>query len=254
MVAVALKKVAFVLAERRSAHPMLPMEIFRTKAFSAANLVTFLVYAANGGVFFLFVVNLQVVAGYAPLTSGIAMLPVTALMLLLSARAGGLAQRIGPRIPMTVGPLICAGALVLMSMIGAHASYWSHVLPAVIVFGLGLSLLVAPLTSTALGSLDDAHAGIASGVNNAVARAAGLLAVAILPLAAGLGAGSLTDAADLHPVYRNTMLICAGLMIGGAVLAFLFVPTRLPAHSPVKSFCDPCAPPVHPRERVIESS
>ena len=245
--------VAFVLAERRSTHPMLPLEIFKTRAFSAANLVTFLVYAANGGVFFLFVVNLQVVAGYAPLTSGIAMLPVTGLMLLLSARAGALAQRIGPRIPMTVGPLICAAALVLMSMIGAHASYWTHVLPPVIVFGLGLSLLVAPLTATALGSLDDAHAGIASGVNNAVARAAGLLAVAILPLAAGLGAGNLTDAADLHPVYRNTMLICAGLMIGGAALAFLFVPTHLPAHSPVKSFCDPCAPPVHPRETQAEN-
>jgi EmrB/QacA subfamily drug resistance transporter len=244
--------VTFVLAERRSAHPMLPLEIFRTRAFSGANLVTFLVYAANGGVFFLFVINLQVVAGYAPLTSGIAMLPVTALMLLLSARAGGLAQRIGPRIPMTVGPLICAGALLLMAMIGAHASYWTDVLPAVIIFGLGLSLLVAPLTATALGSLDDAHAGIASGVNNAVARAAGLLAVAILPLAAGLGAGNLTNPADLHPVYRNTMLICAGLMIAGAALAFLFVPTRLPAHSPVKSFCDPCAPPVHPRERLIE--
>ena len=244
--------ITFVLAERRSAHPMLPLEIFRTRAFSAANLVTFLVYAANGGVFFLFVINLQVVAGYAPLTSGIAMLPVTALMLVLSARAGALAQRIGPRIPMTVGPLVCAGALVLMSMIGADANYWTHVLPAVIIFGLGLSLLVAPLTATALGSLDDAHAGIASGVNNAVARAAGLLAVAILPLVAGLGAGNLTDAADLHPVYRNTMLICAGLMIGGAALAFFFVPTRLPAHTPVKTFCDPCAPPVHPREPLVE--
>jgi EmrB/QacA subfamily drug resistance transporter len=244
--------VAFVAAERRSAHPMLPLTIFRSRAFSGANLVTFLVYAANGGVFFLFVINLQVVAGYAPLTSGIAMLPVTALMLVLSARAGGLAQRIGPRIPMTVGPLVCAGALVLMAMIGADASYWTDVLPAVIIFGLGLSLLVAPLTATALGSLDDAHAGIASGVNNAVARAAGLLAVAILPLAAGLGAGNLTDAADLHPVYRTTMLICAGLMVGGAALAFLLVPTRLPAHSPVQSFCDPCAPPVQPREHLVE--
>ncbi|MGX6604384.1 DHA2 family efflux MFS transporter permease subunit [Micromonosporaceae bacterium Da 78-11] len=271
---------AFVLAERRSAHPMLPLEIFRTRAFSGANLVTFLVYAANGGVFFLFVVNLQVVAGYTPLTSGIALLPVTVLMLLLSARAGALGQRIGPRIPMTVGPLVCAVALVLMSMIGERASYWTQVLPAVIIFGLGLSLLVAPLTATALGSLDDAYAGIASGVNNAVARAAGLLAVAILPLAAGLGAGNLTDAADLHPVYRHTMMLCAALMVVGAVLAYFFVPTRLPAHdpaaqdpapretteagtgagtelvrarsaaaSPVRSFCDPCGPPVHPRER-----
>jgi hypothetical protein len=232
---------------------MLPLEIFRTRAFSGANLVTFLVYAANGGVFFLFVVNLQVVAGYSPLTAGIALLPVTVLLLLLSARSGGLGQRIGPRIPMTVGPLICAVALVLMSRIGADARYVVDVLPAVIILGLGLALLVAPLTATALGALPDSYAGIASGVNNAVARAAGLLSVAILPLAAGLGSGNLTDAATMHPVYRTTMMICAGLMVAGGVLAYFLIPSRLPAHTtkqtptPVKSFCDPCAPPVHPR-------
>jgi EmrB/QacA subfamily drug resistance transporter len=236
--------VAFVLVERRSAHPMLPVRIFRNTAFSGANLVTFLVYAANGGVFFLFVINLQVVSGYTPLASGIALLPTTILMLVFSARSGALSQRTGPRIPMTVGPLICAVALVLMSRIGADAPYWSSVFPAVIVFGIGLSALVAPLTSTALGALDDSYAGIASGVNNAVARAASLLAVAVLPLAAGLGSGSLTDAAQLHPVYRNTMMICAGLMVAGAVAAFFLVPDRLPAHAPARTFCDPCSPPV----------
>jgi EmrB/QacA subfamily drug resistance transporter len=223
--------VAFVLTERRSKHPMLPLEIFRHKAFSGANLVTFLVYGANGGVFFLVVVNLQVVAGFSPLASGIALLPVTVLMLLLSARSGALSQRIGPRIPMTVGPLICAVALLMMSRIGAGTNYLTGVLPAVIVFGLGLCALVAPLTATALGSLDDMHAGIASGVNNAVARAASLLSVAILPLAAGLGAGNLTDAADLHPVFRHTMMICAGLMVAGGVLAFFTIPNRLAAHT-----------------------
>jgi len=244
--------VAFVLNERRSPHPMLPLAIFRTTAFTGANLVTFLVYAANGGVWFLFVLNLQVVTGFSPLTAGIALLPVTVLMLVFSARAGALGERIGPRIPMTAGPLICAVAVVLMATIDEGTTYLSGVLPAVIIFGVGLVLLVAPLTSTALGSLADAYAGIASGVNNAVARAASLLTVAILPLAAGLGAGSLTDPDQLHPVYRNSMMICAGLMVAGAVLAFLLIPNRLPAKSPVKSFCDPCAPPVQPRggERV----
>ncbi len=233
---------AFVLAERRSAHPMLPLGIFRSTAFSGANAVTFLVYAANGGVFFLVVINLQVVAGFTALAGGLALLPITVLMLLLSARSGALAQRTGPRLPMTVGPLVCAVALIWLSMVGPGAAYLVDVLPPVIVFGLGLSLLVAPLTATALGALDDSRAGIASGVNNAVARAAGLLSVAVLPLAAGLGAGSLTDPAELAPVYRTSMLICAGLMAGGAILAWLLVPARLTAKTP--SFCDPCAPPL----------
>jgi EmrB/QacA subfamily drug resistance transporter len=246
-----LGMVAFVLNEHRSPHPMLPLKIFRTTAFTGANLVTFLVYAANGGVFFLVVLNLQVVSGFSPLAAGIAMLPVTVLMLALSARAGELGQRIGPRIPMSVGPLVCAAGLVLIAMIGAGTTYLTGVLPGVIIFGLGLCLLVAPLTSTALGSLDDAYAGIASGVNNAVARAASLLAVAILPLAAGLGSGNLTDAAQLHPVYRNSMLLCAALMVAGAVIAFLLIPNRLPAKSPVKSFCDPAAPPSQPRQSEV---
>ncbi|MFG1605393.1 DHA2 family efflux MFS transporter permease subunit [Actinoplanes sp. NPDC049265] len=241
--------IAFVLVERRSPHPMLPLGVFSAKAFTGANIVTFLVYAANGGVFFLVVLNLQVVAGFSPLTGGIALLPVTGLMLLLSSRAGALGQRIGPRIPMTVGPLICAVALVLLSMVGAGASYLLNVLPAVIIFGLGLSLLVAPLTATALGALEDRFAGIASGVNNAVARAAGLLSVAVLPLAAGLGDGNLTDPSTLHPVYRHAMLICAGLLVIGGALAFRLIPARLPAHEEPCSFCDPAAPPARPHAR-----
>jgi EmrB/QacA subfamily drug resistance transporter len=265
--------VGFVLAERRSRHPMLPLEVFSVRAFTGANLVTFAVYAALGGVFFLVVLNLQVVAGYGPLAAGISLLPVTLLMLLLSARAGALAQRIGPRIPMTVGPLICAAALLLLSRIGPGASYQTRVLPAMLVLGLGLSLTVAPLTATALGSLDDRHAGIASGVNNAVARAAGLLSVAILPLAAGLGDGSLTDPSALAPTYRTAMMICAALLVVGGVIAAVAVPTRLarpaaapapaPAaptppsarptpvgQSPIKVYCAISGPPVHPRTDV----
>ena len=253
----------FVFTERRSTHPMLPLEVFASRAFTAANLVTFAVYAALGGVFFLVVLNLQVVAGFAPLAAGTAMLPVTVLMLLLSARAGALAERIGPRLPMTLGPLVCAGALLLLARIGAEASYLRTVLPAVLVLGLGLSLTVAPLTATALGALDDRHAGVASGVNNAVARAASLLAVAVLPLAAGLGSGSLTDVAALAPTYRTAMLICAALLLAGAATAFAAIPTVLPtrsgdqphptrtpparpAGSPVRFHCAIAGPPLHP--------
>jgi EmrB/QacA subfamily drug resistance transporter len=224
--------VAFILTEHRSRHPMLPLGIFGARAFTGANVVTFLVYAANGGVFFLVVLNLQVVAGFEPLAAGVALLPVTVLMLLLSARAGALGQRIGPRIPMTVGPLISAAGLLWMSRIGPGASYWTDVLPSVIVFGLGVCLLVAPLTATALGALDDSLAGIASGVNNAVARAAGLLAVAILPLAAGIGTGDLTNAADLQPVYRGSLMICAALLTTGAAVAAVLIPTHLKPHMP----------------------
>ncbi len=241
---------SFLVVQRRSRHPMLPLRIFRSRPFSGANAVTFLVYAANGGVFFLVVLNLQVVAGFSPLAAGLALLPVTALMLILSARAGALSQRIGPRLPMTAGPLVCAAALVWLSRIGPGASYLTDVLPPVILFGLGLSLLVAPLTATALGALPDAYAGIASGVNNAVARAAGLLSVAVLPLAAGIGAGSLTDAADLSPAYRTAMVICAALMAAGGLLAYALVPSRMPA-TDARSFCDVAGPPVRPVSDVI---
>jgi EmrB/QacA subfamily drug resistance transporter len=261
--------VGFVLTERRSPHPMLPLEVFSVRAFSAVNLVTFAVYAALGGVFFLVVLNLQVVVGFSPLAAGTAMLPVTVLMLLLSARAGALGQRIGPRIPMTVGPVVCAVALVLLAGIGPGATYLTGVLPAVLLLGLGLSLTVAPLTATALGSVDERHAGIASGVNNAVARAAGLLAVAVLPLAAGIGTGSLTDAAELGPVYRISMLICAGLLLLGAVISLVGIPSRLAAPggpsatgagsaeptptSPVRVHCAVDGPPLHPRPEVPAS-
>jgi EmrB/QacA subfamily drug resistance transporter len=246
---------AFGFTEHRSSHPMLPLNVFSSRTFTAVNLVTFAVYAALGAVFFLVVLNLQVVAGFSPLAAGTALLPVTLLMLLLSARAGALGQRIGPRIPMTVGPAVCAGALVLFAGIGADANYLQDVLPAAVILGLGLSLTVAPLTATALGALDERHAGIASGVNNAVARTAGLLAVAILPLAAGLGAGSLTNPGDLAPAYRTAMLIGAGLLLAGAATAWLAIPTTTPRTtptdrpaSPVRTHCAVAGPPLHPRQ------
>ena len=163
----------FVVTEHRSPHPMLPPKIFANRQFTAANLVTFAVYAALGAVFFLLVVNLQVVSGFSPLLAGVALLPITVIMLLLSARSGALAGRIGPRLQMTLGPLVAAGGALMFLRIGANASYLTEVVPAVVVFGLGLALIVAPLTTTVLAAAESRYAGIASGVNNAVARAAG---------------------------------------------------------------------------------
>jgi len=215
--------VAFVVTERRSPNPMLPLDIFRSRQFTAANLVTFVVYAALGGVFFLLVAFLQISMGYSPIAAGAATLPVTGFMLVLSARAGAMAQRIGPRIPLTIGPLVIAAGLLLMLRISPGDSYVLSVLPAVIVFALGLTLVVAPVTATVLAAADARHAGIASGINNAVARVAGLLAVALLPLIAGLTGDSFYDPASMTDGFRVAMISCAGLAAAGGILAWLTI-------------------------------
>jgi EmrB/QacA subfamily drug resistance transporter len=212
--------VAFVRAEHRSAQPMLPLGIFSSRQFTGANLVTFAVYAALGGVFFLLVVFLQVALGYSAVAAGAASLPVTALMLGLSARMGALTQRIGPRVPLTVGPLVVAAGMVLMGRIEIGDAYVGAVLPAVIVFGLGLSLVVAPVTITVLAAAPPEQAGIASGVNNAVARTATLAAVAVLPVVAGLSGADYRDPQAIAAGFHTAMLASAGLAVAGGVLAF----------------------------------
>ncbi len=211
--------VGFLVVERTSRSPMLPLGIFASRQFSAANAVTFVVYGAFGGVLFLLAVHLQVVAGFSPIVAGTALLPLTAMMLLLSARSGALAARIGPRLQMSTGPLIVAVALLLMLRIDRDASYLTDVLPAVLVLGLGLATMVAPLTSTALAAADDEHAGVASGVNNAVARAAGLLAVAVLPPAAGLSGAVFEDPVRFAAGFHTALVISAVLLVAGGVLA-----------------------------------
>jgi EmrB/QacA subfamily drug resistance transporter len=218
-----LALIAFLLAERRSANPMMPLHMFASKQFSAANGVTFVVYAALSGVFFLLVAFLQISLGYSPVEAGAASLPVTVLMLLLSARSGALAQRIGARIPLTVGPLVIAAALLLMTGIHPGDSYLSGVLPAVIVFGLGLTLVVAPVTATVLAAADAEHAGIASGINNAVSRVAGLLAVAVLPVIGGLTGKNFYDPTKMADGFRVAMLTCAVLAAAGGILAWLTI-------------------------------
>ncbi|MHA7262737.1 MFS transporter [Arthrobacter sp. TMN-37] len=211
--------VAFFILESRIAMPMLPLGIFARRQFSATNAVTFLIYGAFGGIFFLLVVHLQVVAGFSPLAAGVALLPITGLMLLLSARAGALGARIGPRLPMTLGPAICAVSLLFMLGIDEGASYWADVLPSVIILGLGLSLLVAPLTAAAMSSVPDTQAGLASGVNNTVARAAGLLAIAVLPVLAGLSGDAYTDPPVFAQGFRTAVVVCAVVLAAAAVLA-----------------------------------
>jgi EmrB/QacA subfamily drug resistance transporter len=219
---------AFVGIERRSPAPLVPLSLFSSRQFTGANLVTFSVYAALGAVFFLLLLQLQVVAGFSPLVAGTSLLPVTAMMLALSARSGELAQRIGPRLQMTAGPLIAALGLVLTLRIGPDASYVADVLPGVVLFGLGLATLVAPLTAAVLAAAPDRNAGVASGVNNAVARAAGLLAVAALPAVAGLGGSDYQDPVAFADGFRVAMLACVGSLVAGAVLAAVTIRQVLP--------------------------
>lgn len=217
--------VVFVVVEAHAAAPVLPPALFRWRPFAGVNAATLLVYAALSGTFFFLVVTLQVVAGYSPLAAGIAPLPVTLLLLALSPTAGSLGTRLGPRVPMTAGPLVAAVGVALLARIGPDAVYATDVLPAVVLVGLGLAATVAPLTTTALGAAPDHLVGAASGVNNAVARVAGLLAVAVLPVAAGVGS-SMTDAATLAPAHRIAMLVCAALMAAGGLVALMTIPTR----------------------------
>ena len=185
--------------------------------------MTFVVYFALGGVFFLLPVVLQQVSGYSALEAGIALLPVTAVMLLLSARSGALAARIGPRLQMTVGPLVIAAGLALLARVDSGGSYLTEVLPAMLVFGLGLAINVAPLTATAMDSAPAEHAGVASAVNNDVARAAGLIAVAVLPALSGITGETYLHPAELAAGFRSAVLISAGFCVLGGVLAGLTI-------------------------------
>jgi EmrB/QacA subfamily drug resistance transporter len=233
----------FVGWERRARTPMLPLGLFRSRQFTATNLVTFIVYAALGGALFLLPIQLQQVSGYTALETGISLLPVTAIMLTLSARSGALAARIGPRLQMTAGPMIVGAGMALFARIDKGGSYLTEVLPAVIVFGLGLAATVAPLTATVLAAVSARRAGIASAVNNAVARVASLIAVAVLPAAAGL-----TGSAYLHPArfsagFHSAVLLTAGMcVLGGAVAAAAI---RNPRPAPPTAEAGPATHPLH---------
>ncbi|HEX3646910.1 MAG TPA: MFS transporter, partial [Pseudonocardiaceae bacterium] len=242
----------FVLLQRREADPLVPPSLFGSRTFTLANGLTFVVYAALGGVMLLLVVQLQVSLGYSPTLAGLAGLPITILMLLLSARSGRLAQNIGPRTQLVVGPLLLAAGMLLLRGVKPGADYVTGVLPGVVVFGLGLASMVAPVTATVLAAAPDRFAGVASGVNNAVARTGNLLAVAVLPAAVGLGGAAYTNPVALTAAWRMALLICAVLALVGAVVALGIDNNVLGVQEPAEERKEPLCcgvdgPPTHIR-------
>ncbi len=232
---------AFPLIERRQLAPLIPLSLFRSAQFTGANLVTLAVYTALGGALFLLALQLQQSLGYTALAAGLAFLPFTVIMLLLSSRIGALAQRVGPRWPMTIGPLVAGAGLVLLVRAAPGVSYLSGVLPGIAVFGLGMALTVAPLTSTVLASVEEQHVGAASGANNAISRIASLLAVAVLPLAVGLN-NSGTD--SLGPGFARAMLVSAALCGLGGIIAFFTIKRQTPVQlHPLPGLTQPCQQP-----------
>jgi EmrB/QacA subfamily drug resistance transporter len=221
--AAVLLGVVFVRRESRTAHPIMPLDLFSSRLFSSVNVITLCLYAPLSGIFFFLPVQLQVSNGYDALQAGLALLPITLTMLVLSARSAALARRIGPRLPLTLGPLVAAVGILMLHRLGPGSGYAAVLLPALLVQGLGMAAFVAPLTSTVLAAVPVSKAGIASGVNNAAARAAGLVAVAALPLAVGLSGDQYASGPAVHRAFGGAVLICAASMAAGGVLAWLTV-------------------------------
>ena len=169
----------FVINEARVRNPMVPLKLFRSKDFTGANLLTLFLYAALGATFFFFTLNLIQVQHYSATAAGSSLLPFVVIMFSLSRWSGGLVDRFGPRLPLTIGPVVAAVGFALFALPTTNASYWTGFLPAVVVLGLGMAMAVAPLTTTVMGSVSSEQAGTASGINNAVSRAAGLIAIAV---------------------------------------------------------------------------
>jgi EmrB/QacA subfamily drug resistance transporter len=236
---------AFVYRMLHAHDPLVPPSLFRSRAFTVTNLMTVLLYATIGVSFFLIAYELQVAAGWSALAAGTALLPATVLMLLFSARSGDLAQRIGPRLQLTVGPLLVAAGLLLLTRISPHTTWVADVLPGALVFGLGLSVFVAPLTATVMGSVDPERVSIASGVNNAIARTANLASVAVIPAVSGLSTA--VGAAEVTDAFHTSLVIAAVIAAAASPLALIGLRARVRCgDSARRHFCSVDGPPLQP--------
>jgi EmrB/QacA subfamily drug resistance transporter len=222
----ALVLAAFVAREIRTRAPMMPPKLFRSVEFSVINLVTLFIYGALGGLVFFLVLQLQEVSGFSAVQAGAAAIPMTLILLAGSSRAGALGKRIGARVPISLGAALAAAGFALLIPVGADASYWRDVFGPIVLAGIGITLLVAPLTATVLAAAPTALSGVASGINNAVARTGSLLAVAALPLVAGLSGQEYGQPGAFTHAYRIAIGICAGLLALSSVLAFTLLPRR----------------------------
>ncbi len=218
--------VVFVVHQKVSPNAIVPLSLFTDRVFTAANICTFAIYGALSGSMFLLVLQLQYVSGYTPLEAGLATIAITILMLLFSSKAGELGARIGPRWPMTIGPMVSAAGLLMLLGVGEDPSFWIDVLPGSVVFGAGITLLVAPLTTAVLAAAPTNQTGIASGINNAVARTASLLAVAAIPPIAGIAGANFSDPEVFSPGYRTGMWICAGMLVVAGICAMTLIHGR----------------------------
>jgi EmrB/QacA subfamily drug resistance transporter len=213
--------VAFIATERRVRDPLMPLHLFGSRVFSVANLMTFLVYGALGAMLFFLVLQLQVTTGYSPFQAGLSTLPITLVMLAFSSRSGALAARIGPRLQMSLGPVLAGVGVLLLRDVGKGTNYFTGVLPGLLVFSAGLVSMVAPLTASVLAAAPDRFAGIASGINNALARTGSLMAVAALPAVVGVVGDDYQRPVVFTQGYQEAMLICAVLLFAGGVVSFV---------------------------------
>jgi EmrB/QacA subfamily drug resistance transporter len=237
--------VSFVYRMMHAHDPLVPPSLFQSRAFTVTNLATVLLYATIGVTFFLVAYELQVAAGWSALEAGTALLPATLIMVLFSAKSGEIAQKIGPRVQLTVGPLLIAAGLLLFTRIGPHTTWISDVLPGALVFGFGLTAFVAPLTATVMGSVAPERVSIASGVNNAIARTANLASVSVIPVVSGLTTAVGADA--LTHSFHISLVIAAVVAALASPLCFIGLGSHaLFAHSPRRTYCSVDGPPLQP--------